>query len=221
MPRTISVAAIQTSYGEDMQANIAKTVDFVREAAGRGAQVILPSELFQGPYFCVSQEEHWFGQAFEWREHPCVTQLTPVARELGVAIPVSIFERDGPQYYNSLVMLDADGEALAKSPPPALYSCRVYDNSTYWREDDAPPARCRPLQTVGIGGVPGMGAGEACERHEDVCTAVPADDLCRAWDARVREAEFRWRFGDSGTRESAGVEYERLFKQLQASACAT
>lgn len=116
---------------------------------------------------------------------------------------------------------DADGEALAKSPPPALYSCRVYDNSTYWREDDAPPARCRPLQTVGIGGVPGMGAGEACERHEDVCTAVPADDLCRAWDARVREAEFRWRFGDSGTRESAGVEYERLFKQLQASACAT
>ena len=116
---------------------------------------------------------------------------------------------------------DADGEALAKSPPPALYNCRVYDNSTYWREDDAPPARCRPLQTVGIGGVPGMGAGEACERHEDVCTAVPADDLCRAWDARVREAEFRWRFGDSGTRESAGVEYERLFKQLQASACAT
>ena len=116
---------------------------------------------------------------------------------------------------------DADGEALAKSPPPALYSCRVYDNSTYWREDDAPPARCRPLQTVGIGGVPGMGAGEACERHEDVCTAVPADGLCRAWDARVREAEFRWRFGDSGTRESAGVEYERLFKQLQASACAT
>lgn len=116
---------------------------------------------------------------------------------------------------------DADGEALAKSPPPALFSCRVYDNSTYWREDDAPPARCRPLQTVGIGGVPGMGAGEACERHEDVCTAVPADDLCRAWDARVREAEFRWRFGDSGTRESAGVEYERLFKQLQASACAT
>ena len=116
---------------------------------------------------------------------------------------------------------DADGEALAKSPPPALYSCRVYDNSTYWREDDAPPARCRPLQTVGIGGVPRMGAGEACERHEDVCTAVPVDDLCRAWDARVREAEFRWRFGDSGTRESAGVEYERLFKQLQASACAT
>ena len=53
MTRTITVAGIQTSYGEDMQANIAKTIDFVREAAGKGAQVILPSELFQGPYFCV------------------------------------------------------------------------------------------------------------------------------------------------------------------------
>ena len=75
MARTISVAALQTSYGEDMEANINKTADLVREAAGRGAQVILPSELFQGPYFCVSQEEHWFTQAYEWREHPCVTAM--------------------------------------------------------------------------------------------------------------------------------------------------
>ena len=49
--RTITVAGIQTSYGEDMQANIKKTIDFVREAAAKGAQVILPSEMFQGPYF--------------------------------------------------------------------------------------------------------------------------------------------------------------------------
>ncbi|MEZ5961817.1 MAG: hypothetical protein R3C30_15560 [Hyphomonadaceae bacterium] len=55
MAKTIKVAAIQTSYGEDMNANIAKTERFVREAAGRGAQVILPSELFQGP-ICTTQE---------------------------------------------------------------------------------------------------------------------------------------------------------------------
>ena len=111
-PRTISVAAIQTSYGEDMAANIAKTIDLVREAASRGAQVILPSELFQGPYFCVSQEEKWFGEAYPWREHPCVTALQPVAADLGVAIPVSIFEREGPHYFNSLVMIDADGSLM-------------------------------------------------------------------------------------------------------------
>jgi N-carbamoylputrescine amidase len=57
MPRTITTAAIQTSYGEDMAANIAKTEGFIRAAAAEGAQVILPSELFQGPYFCVTQEE--------------------------------------------------------------------------------------------------------------------------------------------------------------------
>ena len=115
---------------------------------------------------------------------------------------------------------DTQRDSGPKPPPPALYSCRVYDNSTYWRDDDTPPARCRPLQTVGIGGVPGLGAGQACERHEDVCTPVPDEDLCRSWDARVREAEFRWRFGDDGARESARIEYERLFTQLQDSVCA-
>ena len=136
MTRTISVAAIQTAYGDDLQANIDKTVGFIREAADRGAQVILPSELFQGPYFCVSQEEHWFAHAHEWREHPCVTQLAPVAKELGVAIPVSIFERDGPQYYNSLVMLDADGEALGVYRKSHIPDGPGYQEKYYFRPGD-------------------------------------------------------------------------------------
>ena len=136
MPRTISVAALQTAYGEDLQANIDKTIGLVREAASKGAQVILPSELFQGPYFCVSQEERWFGHAYEWREHPCVTQLAPVARELGVAIPVSIFEREGPQYYNSLVMLDADGEALGVYRKSHIPDGPGYQEKYYFRPGD-------------------------------------------------------------------------------------
>ena len=70
MARTLSVAGLQTSYGADTEANIRKTAELVREAASKGAQVILPSELFQGPYFCVTQEEKWFGTAYPWREHP-------------------------------------------------------------------------------------------------------------------------------------------------------
>ncbi len=136
MARTISVAAIQTAYGEDMQANIDKTIGLIRDAASKGAQVILPSELFQGPYFCVSQEEHWFGHAYEWREHPCVTQLAPVAKELGVAIPVSIFEREGPQYYNSLVMLDADGEALGVYRKSHIPDGPGYQEKYYFRPGD-------------------------------------------------------------------------------------
>ena len=136
MPRTLSVAAIQTSYGEDMQANIDKTIAFVREAAGKGAQVILPSELFQGPYFCVSQEEKWFGTAYPWREHPCVTALQPVAAELGVAIPVSIFEREGPHYFNSMVMLDADGSAMGVYRKSHIPDGPGYQEKYYFRPGD-------------------------------------------------------------------------------------
>ena len=136
MTRQITVAAIQTAYGEDMQANIEKTIAFVREAAGRGAQVILPSELFQGPYFCVSQEEKWFGAAYPWREHPAVTQLQPVAKELGVVLPVSIFEREGPHYFNSLVMIDADGELMGVYRKSHIPDGPGYQEKYYFRPGD-------------------------------------------------------------------------------------
>lgn len=137
MTRPLSVAALQTSYGEeDIQKNIAKTAALVREAAGRGAQVILPSELFQGPYFCVSQEEKWFAHAYPWREHPCVTAMSDLAAELGVAIPVSIFEREGPHYYNSLVMVDADGRPLGVYRKSHIPDGPGYQEKYYFRPGD-------------------------------------------------------------------------------------
>ncbi|WP_297730680.1 N-carbamoylputrescine amidase [uncultured Maricaulis sp.] len=112
MARTLTAAGLQAAFGTDMDANIATVSALIREAAGQGAQVILPPELFQGPYFCKVQDEAFFATAYPALEHPCVTALQPLAAELGVVIPVSIYERDGPHYYNSLVMLDADGSAL-------------------------------------------------------------------------------------------------------------
>ena len=110
--RTISVAAIQTSYGPDMKANIAKTEGFIREAAKRGAQVILPSELFQGIYFPTQQDPKWFATAYPVQEHPAVRALAGLAKELKVVIPISFFEKDGPHHYNSVAIADADGEIL-------------------------------------------------------------------------------------------------------------
>lgn len=136
MARTINVAAIQTSYGMDMAANIEKTRVFIREAAAKGAQVILPSELFQGPYFCVTQEEHWFAGAYPWREHPCVTELAPLAAELGVVIPVSIFEREGPHYFNSLVMIDADGSLMGVYRKSHIPDGPGYQEKYYFRPGD-------------------------------------------------------------------------------------
>jgi len=136
MARSIKVAAIQAAFGVDMAANIAKVAELTREAAGKGAQVVLPPELFQGPYFCVSQEERWFATAFPWREHPCVTALAPLAGELGVVIPISIFERDGPRYYNSLVMADADGALLGVYRKSHIPDGPGYQEKYYFRPGD-------------------------------------------------------------------------------------
>jgi len=136
MTRSLTVAAIQTAYGEDLDANISKTAGFIREAAGRGAQVILPSELFQGPYFCVAQEERWFATAHPWREHPCVAQLAPLAQELGVVLPISIFEREGPHYFNSLVMVDADGSLMGVYRKSHIPDGPGYMEKYYFRPGD-------------------------------------------------------------------------------------
>ena len=136
MTRNLTVAAIQTAYGEDLAANIAKTAGFIREAAAGGAQVILPSELFQGPYFCVAQEERWFATAHPWREHPCVTALAPLAAELSVVLPISIFEREGPHYFNSLVMIDADGSPMGVYRKSHIPDGPGYMEKYYFRPGD-------------------------------------------------------------------------------------
>jgi N-carbamoylputrescine amidase len=136
MARTLTLAALQTSYGLDRDANIARTADLIRAAAAEGAQVILPSELFQGPYFCVSQEERWFAEAHPWRTHPCVTSLAPLAAELGVVLPISIFEREGPHYFNSLVMADADGSLLGVYRKSHIPDGPGYQEKYYFRPGD-------------------------------------------------------------------------------------
>ena len=136
MSRKITVAALQASFGLDQAANIARVAELIREAAGRGAQVILPPELFQGPYFCVAQEERWFRQAHPWREHPCVVALAPLARELDVVLPISIFEREGPHYFNSLVMVDADGSLLGVYRKSHVPDGPGYMEKYYFRPGD-------------------------------------------------------------------------------------
>jgi len=136
MARTLTAAAIQAPFGMDLAANIARVAELVREAAAAGAQVILPPELFQGPYFCVAQEERWFKEAHPWREHPCVTALAPLAGELGVVLPISIFEREGPHYFNSIVLADADGSLLGVYRKSHIPDGPGYMEKYYFRPGD-------------------------------------------------------------------------------------
>ena len=100
------VAALQQSFTDDLDTNIDCVEALVREAASRGAKVILPSELFEGHYFCKVQDEGFFARAQPVESHKAVSAMRKLAKELGVYIPTSFFERDGQHYYNSLAMID-------------------------------------------------------------------------------------------------------------------
>jgi N-carbamoylputrescine amidase len=108
----MKVAALQSAFTDDVAANVRRVTELVREAAGRGANVILPSELFEGVYFCQTQREEDFSRAQPAADHPTLRHFQQLAAELGVVIPVSFFEQAGPEYYNSIVVFDADGRNL-------------------------------------------------------------------------------------------------------------
>ncbi len=150
--RSITVAAIQTSYGNDMADNIARTEGFVREAAKAGAQVVLPSELFQGIYFCTEQNPKWFASAHAVHEHPCVLAMQKLAKKLKVAIPTSFFEKDGPRYYNALAMVDADGEILGVYRKSHIPDGPGYQEKYYFRPGDTGfKAWKTQVGTIGVG----------------------------------------------------------------------
>ncbi|MAN45611.1 MAG: N-carbamoylputrescine amidase [Alphaproteobacteria bacterium] len=134
--RKLTLAAIQFTPSDDVQENIDRVADYIRDAAGKGADVVLPPELFCGYYFCKTQEEQHFARAYPWNQHPAVTQLAELAAELGIVIPVSIYEKDGPLYYNSLVMLDADGTALGVYRKSHIPDGPGYQEKYYFRPGD-------------------------------------------------------------------------------------
>ncbi|HTU10011.1 MAG TPA: N-carbamoylputrescine amidase [Allosphingosinicella sp.] len=109
---TLPVAALQLAFTADLQENIRNVSDLVREAAGKGAKVVLPPELFEGPYFCKTQDEALFATAKPVDAHPAVLAMRDLAAELGIFIPTSFFEADGHHHYNSLAMVDDRGAVM-------------------------------------------------------------------------------------------------------------
>ncbi|MDR3607164.1 MAG: N-carbamoylputrescine amidase [Oligoflexia bacterium] len=129
----VKVAAIQSSFSEDLDKNVEKTVSFVREAAKKGAQIILPSELFEGPYFCREERDEFFAWAKPYEGHPTIQRFQDLARELKVVIPISFFERDAHAYYNSLAMIDADGTRLGLYRKSHIPDGPGYEEKFYFR----------------------------------------------------------------------------------------
>ncbi|MBE4516373.1 N-carbamoylputrescine amidase [Vibrio parahaemolyticus] len=112
MSKVVKFAALQLTKSWDLEENLAKAKKAIREAAQNGANVILPQELFAAPYFCKKQEAKYFELAEETANSHLIQEMSALAKELGVVIPVSYFEKAGNTFFNSLVMIDADGTVL-------------------------------------------------------------------------------------------------------------
>jgi N-carbamoylputrescine amidase len=129
----LTVAALQLAFTDDTVANIRAVSDLVREAAGKGAEVVLPPELFEGPYFCRTEDESLFANARSVREHPSVLAMQELAAELKIWIPTSFFEADGPHFYNSLAMVGPDGKVAGLYRKSHIPDGPGYEEKFYFR----------------------------------------------------------------------------------------
>ena len=112
MTRNITFAATQLAISWDIEANLAKAEQAVRDSHAKGAQVILLQELFEAPYFCKTQQYEYLDLAKPFDGNPLIERFSSLASELEVVLPISYFERDTNTFYNSLTMIDADGAVL-------------------------------------------------------------------------------------------------------------
>jgi len=129
----VTVAALQLAFSEDRADNIEMVASHVVKASARGAKIILPPELFEGPYFCRVEEEELFARALPVDEHPAVQEMRKVAKAEGVYIPASFFERDGQHHYNSLAMIDDQGEIMGVYRKSHIPDGPGYEEKYYFR----------------------------------------------------------------------------------------
>ena len=134
--REVAVAATQFACGWDIDANIAAAEKLVRQAAARGAQIILIQELFETPYFCIEQDSRHLRLATSVADNRAVNHFTKIARELSVVLPISFFEKANNSYFNSIAILDADGRNLGLYRKAHIPNGPGYQEKNYFSPGD-------------------------------------------------------------------------------------
>jgi N-carbamoylputrescine amidase len=134
--REVTVAAMQFACSWDVDANIATAERLVREAAKRGAQIILIQELFETPYFCIEQDSRHLRIATSVADNKAIAHFSRIARELGVVLPISFFEKANNAYFNSIAILDADGSNLGVYRKAHIPNGPGYQEKNYFSPGD-------------------------------------------------------------------------------------
>ena len=134
--RKVILSATQMTCDWNVEENVDKAEKLIREAAKQGANIVLIQELFETPYFPIDQDNRHLGLARPLDNHPTITRMTQLARELSVVLPVSFFELSKRVFFNSIAMIDADGSLLGiyrktHIPNPVGYQEKSYFFSVY------------------------------------------------------------------------------------------
>ena len=130
----LTVAALQLALNApDARTNIEAVAALVEQAAKAGAQIVLPPELFAGAYFCTVEDEALFALAHPLGEDPSIKAMQALAKGLGIAIPTSFFDREGPHYYNTLAMIGPDGAIMGTYRKSHIPDGPGYEEKYYFR----------------------------------------------------------------------------------------
>lgn len=148
----MTIGVLQAPFASSVDANVTRATALVRDAATKGANVILPPELFEGPYFCREERDEFFAAARPLANHPTIAHFQSVATELKVVIPVSFFEQAGPAYFNSVAIVDADGALLGVYRKSHIPDGPGYEEKFYFRPGDT-GFKAWPTRhgTIGVG----------------------------------------------------------------------
>lgn len=134
--RVVKVAAIQMRCSEQMEQNLLKAEALVRQAAAQGAQVILLQELFAWPYFCQKEKIEYAFYAQELSESSVVKHFQPIAKRLQVVLPISFYEKKNQARYNSVAIIDANGEVLGVYRKSHIPDGPGYEEKFYFQPGD-------------------------------------------------------------------------------------
>lgn len=108
----LSLGVVQMAMNDSRDDNCATAERLVRQAAAQGARIVLIPELFEGHYFCKDQLVEHLSRATPIEDNPTVSWGRQLAAELGVVLPLSVYERAGQARFNTVVMIDADGSLM-------------------------------------------------------------------------------------------------------------
>jgi N-carbamoylputrescine amidase len=132
----VTFAATQMACGDDRAANVARAEEQVRAAAAQGAQIILLQELFETPYFCKDLDSKYFDFAHDANSSALLQKFSALAKELNVVLPISFFERANNSFFNSIGIVDADGEMLGLYRKSHIPDSPGYQEKFYFSPGD-------------------------------------------------------------------------------------